>query len=427
MRNFVECLIFERIFTVMKITQKSIIKLIVSLMIVVSLVLSMSSCGFDFSIEDIIDQIQNGNEGEGNGGNNIGGGNTNPDTNPDFYPNSGSASLENVSAENRTLLSTVSIIANFGDTPAAGSGVIYQLDKENGNAYIVTNYHVVYYDGLFTSCELYLYGMENIQYAIPATFVGGSVSNDIAVLKVTGSEVLKNSYAIAAPFADSEKVRVFDTAIAVGNPEGFGMSATTGIVSVESEQLDIEGADGDMIQLRVMRTDAAINLGNSGGGLYNENGEIIGIVCAKRIGEDVDNFGYAIPSNLAKNLVNNIIDNCNGSSATKAKRVLIGITIAPSVQGVIVNPETGEISQGHITAIDKISDTCIIADKIAEGDVINSVTIKGVKTVIQRFYQVPDTMLNARLGDTVIINVTRGNQTFDVSFTVTEAMFSNID
>lgn len=408
----------------MKITQKSIIKLIVSLMLVISLTLSMSSCVFDFSIEDIIDQIQNGGEGDGNGGNNSG---NNKPGNPNFYPNSGSASLENVSAENRTLLSTVSIIANFGDTPGAGSGVIYQLDKANGNAYIVTNYHVVYYEGLFTSCELYLYGMENEQYAIPATFVGGSIINDIAVLKVTGSEVLKNSYAIAAPFADSEKVRVFDTSIVVGNPEGFGMSATKGIISVESEKLDIEGADGRMIQLRVMRTDAAINLGNSGGGLYNENGEIIGIVCAKRVGEDIDNFGYAIPANLAKNLVNNIIDHCNGSTNTKVKRALIGITVTPSVQGVIVNPETGEISQGHITSINTISDSCVIADKLAEGDVINSITINGVKTVIQRFYQVPDTMLSARLGDTVIINITRGNQSFDVSFTVTEAVISSID
>lgn len=408
----------------MKITQKSIIKLIVSLMLVISLTLSMSSCVFDFSIEDIIDQIQNGGEGDGNGGNNSG---NNKPGNPNFYPNSGSASLENVSAENRTLLSTVSIIANFGDTPAAGSGVIYQLDKANGNAYIVTNYHVVYYEGLFTSCELYLYGMENEQYAIPATFVGGSIINDIAVLKVTGSEVLKNSYAIAAPFADSEKVRVFDTAIVVGNPEGFGMSATKGIISVESEKLDIEGADGRMIQLRVMRTDAAINLGNSGGGLYNENGEIIGIVCAKRVGEDVDNFGYAIPANLAINLVNNIIDHCNGSTNTKVKRALIGITVTPSVQGVIVNPETGEISQGHITSINAISDSCVVADKLAKGDVINSITINGVKTVIQRFYQVPDTMLSARLGDTVIINITRGNQSFDVSFTVTEAVISSID
>ncbi len=414
----------------MKFTRKGLLKLIVSLSLVLCLTLSMSSCAFEFSFGDIMNEIQNG-DGQDNGGhNNNGDGQNNitptPGGTPNFYPDSGSASTENLSAENRTLLSTVSIICDFGLSPSAGSGVIYSIDKEKGDAYIVTNYHVIYYNGMFDACNIYLYGMENEQYAIPATFVGGSLTNDIAVLKVTGSTVLKNSYAAAAPFADSEKVRVFDTAIAVGNPEGFGMSATKGIISVESETLSISGADGSMINLRVMRTDAAINLGNSGGGLYNASGEIIGIVCAKRIGEDVDNFGYAIPANLAKNLINNIIDYCNGTTATKAQRPLIGITVTASAQGVIVDPETGEISQGHITSISEVSASCKISDKIAAGDIINSVAINGTKTVIQRFYQVPDTMLNARVGDTVILNVTRGGASFDVSFTITEDMITSV-
>ena len=412
----------------MKFSTKNITRLILALSLTLCLVFSMSSCVFEFSFEDLFKEVQN--EGSQNDGGENGGGNSNLGGNtgstPNFYPNSGSESIENLSAENRTLLSTVSIICDFGLTPSAGSGVIYSIDKEKGDAYIVTNYHVIYYDGIFDKCNIYLYGMENEQYAIPATYVGGSLTNDIAVLKVTGSTVLKNSYAIAAPFADSEAVRVFDTAIVVGNPEGFGMSATKGIISVESETLEISGADGRMIKLRVMRTDAAVNLGNSGGGLYNEKGEIIGVVCAKRIGEDVDNFGYAIPSNLAKNLIDSIIDHCNGTTAIKAMRPLIGINVVAAAQGVIVNPETGEISQGHITSISGVTSSCVIADKVSVGDIINSITIDGVKTVINRFYQVPDTMLSARVGNTVILNITRGTQTFDVSFTVTPDILSPI-
>ena len=411
----------------MKIAKKAIVNRILSITLVLCLMLSMSSCEFKFSFESFFGDAQNGDNGDNkipdaNNNNNTQGGIT-----PNFYPGSGSASLENVSAENRTLLSTVSIIATFGTTTAAGSGVIYEIDKEKGDAYVVTNYHVICYDGIFDECELYLYGMENKQYAIPATFIGGSITNDIAVLKVTCSEVLKNSYAIAAPFADSEKVRVFDTAIVVGNSEGYGISATKGIISVESESIELLGANESPIKLRVMRTDAAINLGNSGGGLYNENGEIIGIICAKRTGEDVDNFGYAIPANLAKNLIDNIIDLCDGGTSTQVRRPLIGITVTASVQGLVVDAETGEIKEKHVTTISEISESCKIAGKIAIGDAINSITINGVKTVIDRYYQIPDTMLSARVGDTVTLNITRREQSFDVSFTITEDMISKID
>ena len=406
----------------MKFPSKRIARLLLALTLVICLALSMSSCVFDFSFEEFFEEVQN--EGDQGGGGSSGSGGGSGSTN--FYPGSGSSSVENVSAENRTLLSTVSIVCDFDLTPSAGSGVIYSIDKQKGDAYIVTNYHVIYYNDLFDECNVYLYGMEADQYAIPATFIGGSIDNDIAVLKVTNSEVIKNSYAIAAPFADSEAVRVFDTAIVVGNPEGFGISATKGIISVESEKLDIEGADGTLIHLRVMRTDAAVNLGNSGGGLYNEKGEIIGVVCAKRIGEDVDNFGYAIPSNLAKNLIDNIIYYCDGVDETQAMRPLMGITVTAAAQGVVVDPETGEISQGHVTSISELTKNCVIADKVAKNDIINSITIDGVKTVINRYYQVPDTMLSARVGSEVILNITRGDQTFDVTFTVTENMLTPI-
>ena len=405
----------------MKFSSKRIARLLLALALAICLALSMSSCVFDFSFEEFFEEVQNeGGQNGGDSGSGGGSGNTN------FYPGSGSSSVENVSAENRTLLSTVSIVCDFDLTPSAGSGVIYSIDKQKGDAYIVTNYHVIYYNDLFDECNVYLYGMEADQYAIPATFIGGSIDNDIAVIKVTGSEVIKNSYAIAAPFADSEAVRVFDTSIVVGNPEGFGISATKGIISVESEKLDIEGADGTLIHLRVMRTDAAVNRGSSGGGLYNEKGEIIGVVCAKRIGDDVDNFGYAIPSNLAKNLVDNIIHFCDGASKTQVMRPRMGITVIASAQGVIVDPETGEIRPGHITSISSITSGSVIADKVAKGDIINSITIDGIKTVINRSYQVPDTMLSARVGSKVILNITRGNQTFDVTFTVTENMLTPI-
>lgn len=409
------------------ITSKSIRAAILSVVLVIFMALSLSSCSFELSFGELFPfDTEDGYENNGDGNQSEDPDINPPADNPTFYPNSGSESLDNVPANNRALLSTVSIISKFGDNTGAGSGVIYSINKEAGDAYIVTNYHVVYYEGVADLISLYLYGMENKQYAISAEFVGGSLTNDIAVLKVTGSDVLKNSYATAATFTTSEDVHVFDKVIVVGNANGYGMSATTGMISVESQALDIEGADGSTITLRVIRVDAAVNPGNSGGGLYDENGNIIGIVSAKTYGDDIDDMGYAIPSDLAKNLIDNIIDNCNGTSSTQVLRPTIGVVVEASAQGVVVNPETGEIIQKHVSTISSITDSCVIKDQIAVGDIVNSITINGKKTTIERYYQIPDTMLSARVGDEVVINVTRDITTFDITIIVTENMISPV-
>ena len=364
------------------------------------------------------------------GGNTSGGetGTTDGDTDVEFYPNQGSTSAENVAAKNRTLLSTVVIVSHFGNSPSAGSGVIYSIDKEKGDAYIITNYHVVYSDsyGICDVAKLYLYGMRYENYEIPATFVGGSATYDIAVLKVEGSEVLKNSYAVAADFGDSEQVRVFDEVFVVGNPEGYGMAVTEGIVSVDSESLEMDGADGSPIELRVMRVSAAINRGNSGGGLYANEGKLIGIVVAKRVGSDIDNIGYAIPSNLAKNLVDNIIYFCSDGSKTTIQRPLIGITITAKVVGVVIDEETGEVIKAEKIEISELSDTCIAKDLVAVGDVVNSITVNGVTVSVTRLHHVIDHMLTARVGTTVVMNITRGEETLDVTFTVPETAFTSV-
>lgn len=337
-----------------------------------------------------------------------------------LYPGQGSVDIEYISPKNRTLLSTVVIQTKFGSTPSAGSGVIYQLDKNTGDAYIITNYHLVYNKnyGSCTSVSLYLYGMVYTDYAIPATVVGGSIDYDIAVLKVTGSEILKKSYATSVSLGDSEGVRVFDEVFAVGNPEGFGMAVTEGIISVDSEGLDMTGADGSSIKLRVMRISAAINEGNSGGGLYDEDSKLIGIVCAKRIGSDIDNMAYAIPVNLAKNLADNIIDNCNGTTATKVQRAYIGVEITAKVIGLVADPTTGELYRAERVEVGEIKSDCIIKDEIKIGDAINSLTIDGVTVNVTRVHHITDHMLTARKGSEISVNVTRDGESFDIEFIV---------
>ena len=219
------------------------------------------------------------------------------------------------SAAAKAMLSAVSITSAYtmgsgGIGYQYGSGVIYKMDAARSTAYLVTNYHVVYNAtyGISQNIGVFLYGKESADYAIKAEYIGGSMYYDIAVLKIQNSRTLMESEAVAATFANSDEMSLLDTVIAVGNASGKGLSATVGHINVDSEYINLIAAD-DRTQttIRVMRTDAAVNPGNSGGGLFNVRGEVIGIVNAKSSDDSIDNIGYAIPSNVAKSIVENLI------------------------------------------------------------------------------------------------------------------------
>ena len=415
----------------MKINQ-SVIRTIVALILVLSTVFTMSSCIFiDYDIyEDLFNgdgnyddnkNPQNPDPDNDQGGNNDQDDNTGSTEIPEFYPGSNQGNTENVPALQQTLLSTVMIISEFGLSAGAGSGVIYKIDKEKGDAYIITNQHVVFNDGVVSNnIKIYLYGMVLETYAIKATYVGGTTNYDIAVLKIEGSEILKNSLAQAVTLGKSADVRVFDTVYAVGNPEASGFSATQGIISVRTENLELEGADGQLVSIRVMRVDAAVNHGNSGGGLYDAQGRLIGIVSAKTQGDDVDNMGYAIPIDLVKNLADNILYHCNGTTMTKLNRALLGITISAKVIGPVID-ENGALLEGAKVEVMEVSGSSLAFGKVMVGDIVNSITVDGVTVIATEVHVIPEHMLTARVGSLIVMNVTRGGETFDISFTITQS------
>jgi serine protease Do len=350
-------------------------------------------------------------------------------------------------AAGKALLSTVSIRCVFKtssqgtsyypgatsqkDKTAAGSGVIYKLDKNNGDAYIITNYHLVYYNqaitknGISNDITVYLYGQESEEYAIPAKYVGGSMNYDIAVLKVDGSKVIAESNAIAITFADSDNVAVLDQAIAIGNPEGLGISATLGYINVDSEYIVMEGADGATeIQLRVMRMDTAVNGGNSGGGLFNSSGEVIGIVNAKL--SNSENMSYAIPSNLVRNVADSILYYCDGKVDESMYKCMLGITVTPKKLYTVYDAESGKVLKREVISVADVGQNALADGVIKVGDIINSITVDGAKYDVVRMHVVTDSMLNARVGSTVVINVTRGNETIDVTIKITESALTKI-
>lgn len=322
----------------------------------------------------------------------------------------------------KALLSSVSILTSS----SAGSGVIYKLDKEKGNAYVITNYHVLHIDNTnnaSATANVFLYGMEYGEFAIPATYVGGSMNYDIAILKIEASQILMESNAMAVSVGDSDKVAILDTAIAIGNPAGSGISATVGYVNVESEEIDVgfktlRGTE--YVSLRVMRTDAAVNSGNSGGGLFNDKGELIGIVNAKDADESVDNIGYAIPSNVAKAISDNIIYYCDNTEKTSVYRCMLGVEVGITAVSTEYNKETGLIRKIQTVGIKTVQASGAAHGYLKVNDVVNSVTVDGVRREVTQTYHLIDHMLYARVGSEVIINVTRGGEKMDIVIPITE-------
>ena len=352
-------------------------------------------------------------------------------------------------ASSKGLRSAVSIVCNFQATvqqggwrpgsggtttkeySTEGSGVIYKIDKADGDAFIITNYHVVYdassntENGISNDISVYLYGSEIDEKAIKATYVGGSLYYDIAVLRVEDSEILKESNACAVEIADSDKIAVGDSAIAIGNAQGLGISSTSGIVSVDSEHITMTAADGKTeVAFRVMRVDTAINSGNSGGGLYDDEGKLIGIVNAKIIYDGVENIGYAIPSNIAVSIAENIIYYCHGTDVERVQRALLGITVSTIDSKAVFDSATGLVSIEETVAVYEVSNNSLAFDILQAEDILISATLNGSTTEITRQYHIIDMMLDVHAGDVVTLNILRNGEEKTVSITITEECLS---
>lgn len=338
----------------------------------------------------------------------------------------------------------------------AGSGVIYNLDKANGNAYIITNYHVVYNkdcinENKIGKVNVFLYGYDTsiaykkdaegnkvinsdgypiVEYsssAIECEYVGGSLTYDIAVLKIVNSEILKNSCALKANI--STGYTVGETAVAIGNPEALGISVTSGVVSVDSEYITMKGADETtIVTLRTLRIDTAINSGNSGGGLFNSKGELIGIVNAKLVSSDIENIAYAIPKDIAISVADNLIYNFETNSKNKVQKVYMGLTMYVESSKAIWN-ETTQTTQIVENVVVDIIDENSLADilNFEVGDKVLSIKIGDNELITPtRMFQIIDSTLKIKVGDDVIYSVLRGTDTITISFTATSDMFVEV-
>ena len=308
---------------------------------------------------------------------------------------------------------------------AGGGGVIYRLDKEKGDAYIITNFHVVYEHGNMTetgfsdNVKVYIYGGLYSDKAVSATVVGGSAYYDIAVLRVSDSEILKNSDCKAVELAENS-VSVGQTAVAIGYPSGKGFSVTSGVVSVDSENISVAVDGVNTYSLRCMRIDTAVNSGNSGGGLFNSAGKLIGIVNAKNGDTSVENVSFAIPADVAVAVADNVIDNSVNSSTMWLRKCTIGITSTITDSKMVYNPNTGLVGIEETVVVSEVVSGGLCDGVLVSGDVLIGATLSGKSVDITRNYVLSDLMLSARVGDEITLVFLRNGERQSVVITMTE-------
>ncbi len=208
---------------------------------------------------------------------------------------------------NECIKSVVIIRVTESNSSGAGSGVIYTQD-----GYIVTNYHVVGDSALTISVELY----DGTVY--DARYIYGDEYVDLSVIKIEKNDC------VPAKIGDSSQMALGQMVIAIGNPLGYGLTVTDGIISAVSRSVTVENTT-----MTLMQTSASINSGNSGGGLFNMNGELIGIVNAKISGTSVESMGYAIPSETVVKSLNDLKN--YGYITGKAR---LGITVLTKQQSM---------------------------------------------------------------------------------------------
>lgn len=343
------------------------------------------------------------------------------------------------------LRSAVSIICEFTTTKAGsffnptpttetylagGAGVIYSLD-DDGNAFVITNYHVVYGESsdsanhISDNIKLFIYGMESEDCAIPAKYVGGSANYDIAILRVEGNDILKSAKksgsATAVTVANSDSLAPGHTTVAIGFPSMGGMSVTSGIVSVASEYITMTAVDNSgEVSFRVIRTDTAINPGNSGGGLFNTKGELVGIVNAKSTQNNVDGVGYALHSNVVRAIADNIIYYCHNTDKECVYRAILGITVESSAFSTYYDENEGFIKVVEDVEVTLVDDTSIANGVLFAGDIIKRIKVGDMTTEVTKSYHVVDAMLDARSGDTVVFSVLRGDIEMEVGIKISD-------
>lgn len=283
----------------------------------------------------------------------------------------------------------------FGGTytsEAAGSGVIISAD-----GYIITNNHVIEDANSIT-----VKTFDGTTY--DATLIGTDEKADIAVIKVDAAGLA------AATIGDSSTITVGDTAVVIGNPLGtLGGTVTNGIISATDREITINNQAMNLIQ-----TNAAINNGNSGGGLFDADGNLIGIVNAKdsgltSSGATIEGLGFAIPINEAMDVAQQLME-----YGYVTNRATIGVTLQTLTENY------GSYPAGlYVASVVEGSG----AEKAGLQPYDRIIAADG--TEISSYTELSRILQNKKVGDVLTLTIVREGQQMDVDVTLTGAINTN--
>lgn len=286
--------------------------------------------------------------------------------------------------------------ANPQPSVGFGSGVIIAKD-----GYILTNNHVI---DKADQIEVTL--NDNSKYT--AKLIGADPTTDIALLKIEGKEF---HY---IPFGDSDKLKVGEWVLAIGNPFNLTSTVTVGIVSAKGRGGIGRGADGDMTIQSFIQTDAAINRGNSGGALVDTQGQLVGINTAiySQTG-DFAGYGFAVPISIAGKIAADL------KEYGTVQRAVLGVSIQDvSVMKDADPDKTKDITVNEGVYVGGFADRSPAKEAgVQEGDVI--VAVNDVK--VRLVGELQDQINRFRPGDKVKLNIKRGKEDKVINVTLKNA------
>ncbi len=274
----------------------------------------------------------------------------------------------------------------------AGSGVILSED-----GYIITNNHVI---SNATKITVTLHNGEEYDAKLVAT----DEQTDIAVIKINATELS------AAVIGSSSSLKQGEQIVLVGNPLGqLGGSVSEGIISALDREITLNNQTMVLLQ-----TDAAVNPGNSGGGMFNMYGELVGIVNAKGEGSDIDNIGFAIPIDTAIEVATQLIE-----SGYVQNRPYLGLTLID-----ISDKSTAQsyrVSEYGVYVLKADSSSNASKAGVKSGDRIISVN----DTLVSSTSEVNNVINSCSVGSKVTLQISRSGEKISVSFTLEEMKASS--